>query len=145
MGVTVTKPDTDMKALVRSHMGRVMEAMIKRLAEIGELAVADARRSGNYTDRTGNLRSSIGYVVANNGVVVARSSFDSVRGATEGPQTGLSLAESVASQSRGLVLVLVAGMHYAEYVADKGFNVLDSGRIIAERLIQQLSIPEVAW
>lgn len=145
MGVTVKKPDTDMKALVRSHMGRVMEAMVQRLAEIGELAVADARRSGNYTDRTGNLRSSIGYVVANNGTVVARSSFDSVRGATEGPQTGLSLAESVASQSSGLALVLVAGMDYAEYVADKGFNVIDSGRIIAERLIQQLSIPKVEW
>ena len=141
----MTKPKDDVRSLLASHMMRVREAIVSRLSEIGELSVALARASGNYTDRTGNLRSSIGYVVAENGVVLASSSFGSILGASEGPRKGRALANEIASQSRGLVLILVAGIDYAQYVADKGFDVLDSGDILARQLVRHLNVPKVSW
>ena len=143
MGVKVTKPKMDVTEAVMSHMRDVVNAAVKQLAEVGELCVAEARSSGNYTDRTGNLRSSIGFVVALDGKVVASSSFDSVSGGKVSPLEGRSLAESVASQTSALTLIIVAGMEYAQYVADKGFNVLDSAQILAGVLLNQLSIPKV--
>lgn len=145
MGVSITKPKANVEDIVHAHMMRVKMALVSRLSEIGELSVALARTMGNYTDRTGNLRSSIGYVVADGGKVVASSSFDSVLGASEGPQAGRSLAESLASHSNGLSLILVAGMDYAQYVADKGFDVLDSAGILARQLVMQLKIQKVSW
>ena len=141
MGVRIPTPRPDVRSVVREQMAAFRASLIEHLSEVGELCVEDAREKGSYTDRTGNLRSSVGYVVAENGVVVASSSFASVLGATEGPVEGRALAERVASQQReGLTLILVAGMKYATYVADKGFNVLDSAEILAERLVSQLSI-----
>ena len=145
MGVKVTTPKEDVSSVLYSHMARVRAAIVSRLSEIGKLATDWARATGNYTDRTGNLRSSIGYVVAENGTVLSSSSFASVLGASEGPREGRSLAYDIASQSRGLVLILVAGMDYAQYVADKGFNVLDSGELLARKLVGQLKVPEVSW
>lgn len=145
MGATVTTDRKNVVGDVQAHMEAVRTALIKALSDIGEKCVSDARLNGSYTDRTGNLRGSVGYVVADGGSVVASSTFASVLGATEGPQTGYALAESVAKQHvEGLVLVLVAGMAYAEYVADKGFNVLDSAEILAEKLVGQLTV-EASW
>lgn len=139
MNVTMKKPDTDLSEAVRAQMESAVRTLIGRFVEIGEKCVTEARVNGNYTDRTGNLRSSIGYVVAYRGSVVASSSFAPVAGATEGPDAGRALAERVASQyPQGLVLVLVAGMDYAVYVQDKGYNVLDSAEILADKLISQL-------
>lgn len=139
MNVTMKKPDMDLNEAVRAQMGRAVRSLIERFVEIGEACVTEARVNGNYTDRTGNLRSSIGYVVAYLGSVVASSSFAPVACATEGPDAGRALAEMVASQyPQGLVLVLVAGMDYAVYVQDKGYNVLDSAEILADKLVSQL-------
>jgi hypothetical protein len=145
MGAKMTTPKEDVAAIIRKHTEAIKASIVKRLIAIGDICVSDARANGNYTDRTGNLRSSVGYVVAKDGKVVASSDFDSIGGATIGPRAGRSLAESVASQTRGLVLVLVAGMNYAQYVADKGFNVLDSAGIIAEQMVRQLNVPRVSW
>ena len=112
--------------------------VIRALKRIGEECVDEAVESGNYTDRTGNLRSSIGFVVASDGEVVEEGGFYSL-GGPEGPSVGRAKAYTLASHSSGICLILVAGMHYAEYVADKGFNVLDSAENLAERLLSQLA------
>lgn len=111
---------------------------VKVLKAIGEESVAEAVSSGNYTDRTGNLRSSIGYVVAEDGNVVEEGGFWNLGGA-EGPDVGRAKAIDLASGTSGLALILVAGMDYAQYVADKGFNVLDSATTLARQLVSQLS------
>ena len=43
-----------------------------------------ARIQGNYSDQTGNLRSSVGFIVADDGEIVQISGFDKVKdGQTE--------------------------------------------------------------
>jgi len=82
---------------------RAEEKMIKALQQTGEYFVTRARETGNYNNDTGNLRSSIGYVIARDG------------------QTGVGEAKRLASSlalthNKGLVLIGVAGMDYAVYV-----------------------------
>lgn len=92
------------------------------LASLGERVVKYAREHGNYIDRTGNLRNSIGYVVVQYGQV-QRENFG---GGDEPRQRARSYALEV---TRGLspnktYLVWVAGMEYARYVEAKGYEVL---------------------
>jgi hypothetical protein len=112
--------------------------VIQSFSRIGDECVSEAVESGNYTDRTCNLRSSIGYMVADEGEIVAEGGFWNL-GGDEGPAAGREKASELAGRSRGLSLVLVAGMPYAQYVADKGFNVIDSAEILARQLVSQLS------
>lgn len=115
---------------------------IRILKRAGELAVNEARTVStgkNWTDRTGNLRSSIGYVICEDGRPITQSDFQQVLPTAEsGPETGRNYALSIASGTKGLALVVVAGMNYAVYVADKGYNVLSSSQILAEKLIPEL-------
>jgi len=48
---------------IRQQTMRMEMATISRLQYIGETFINDARTNGNYLDQTGNLRSSIGYVI----------------------------------------------------------------------------------
>lgn len=111
---------------------------VRALKAVGEECVDEAVTNGNYTDRTGNLRSSIGYVVSLDGEVVEEGGFRNLGGA-EGPGIGRAKAYDLALGTQGLALILVAGMEYAQYVADKGFNVLDSASILARQLLSRLS------
>lgn len=112
--------------------------LVRYLKSVGEECVAEAVSSGNYTDRTGNLRSSIGFVVAEDGAVVEEGGFYSL-GGPEGPDAGRAKALNLVQGTGGIVLVVVAGMEYAQYVADKGFNVLDSAEILARQLLTEIN------
>ena len=131
-----------MSLLPEAFVQRVAETAKKRavraLKNIGEECVSEAVERGNYTDRTGNLRSSIGFVVADDGTVVEEGGFYNL-GGSEGPSIGRERAYALAADSTDLSLILVAGMDYARYVADKGFNVLDSAEILARQLVSQLN------
>lgn len=91
--------------------------------------VNTAKTTDTYTDRTNNLRSSIGYVLYKDGQKVS-ASFEKAGDGGEGNgsvgmQKGLAYADSVANNfSSGYVVVLVAGMDYAAYVEAKGFDVI---------------------
>jgi len=111
---------------------------VNALKSVGEECVAEAYEAGNYSDRTGCLRSSIGYGVCKDGKIVAEGGFRLVGNGTDGQNEGRALLQELAMQSDGLCLFLVAGMKYARYVADKGFNVTDSAEILAKRLLSQL-------
>jgi len=89
------------------------------LVYAGEYAVKKAREDGVYNDITGNLRSSIGYVVALDGVVV-ESDFQIAGKGTDG-QDGVREARQLAygiakTFKNGYCLVVVAGMQYAAAV-----------------------------
>ena len=91
------------------------------LQYIGEEFVNKARLSGNYTDRTGNLRSSVGYIILHNGKVVDRN----FEGRRAGQDAGRKVASQVALQyPTGWVLIGVAGMEYAAYVEAKNYDVI---------------------
>ena len=102
------------------------------LAGLNAVAYArDKKPEGvkDFTDRTNNLRSSIGYVLYKDGEKISSNFAAAGSGkdgnGSEGVESGLKHAEQVASNySNGFVLVLAAGMHYAAYVEAKGYDVL---------------------
>lgn len=103
-----------------------------RLSRIGEQFVNDARENGSYTDRTGNLRSSIGYVILKNGQQIGGGGFKGGEGERKGNDV---LNGAKARYPVGYVLIVVAGMDYAAAVESKGRDVLSgSAPAATERL-----------
>lgn len=129
----------------------VTEEMIRTLAYIGEQCVTrirDRSAEESWHDITGNLRSSIGYLILQDGNTIVDFGFDPKfgkpqrkhkveftskdgkqvsftatvpGGGSEGASQGKRYAQSlVRAFSHGLVLLVVAGMEYAEYVERMG-------------------------
>lgn len=137
--VTMKTPKAELRAYIAKGVEAQRQKVIRMLAYIGEQCVNDARLKGSYTDRTGNLRGSTGYCVVADGEIVQTAGFSQVLGGTEGPNKGRDYVQDLASgYTSGIVLIVVAGMHYAAYVADRGYNVLDSAELLAEKLIGDL-------
>lgn len=110
----------------------VSEAILMRMRRIGEQFVRHARENANFTDRTGNLRSSIGYVILKDG----QQLYDNFRQVSGGPK-GIDAAKEIIEDAKknfptGYVLIGVAGMDYAAAVESKGFDVITTGAEIAE-------------
>lgn len=113
------------------------QQVIRLLMYVGEMCVNDARLKGSYQDHTRNLRGSTGYVVIDCGRIVTLDAPSN--GSPEGSAKATSLLNELAQgYTSGLVLILVAGMDYAVYVADRGYNVLDSAEMLAEKMIDKL-------
>ena len=93
---------------------------IRALSKLGEQCVTKIRdRAGDksWYDQTGNLRSSVGYVIAHNKNIIQYSTFNQVNQGSEGVKTGKDLAKELAKRySNNYVLIVVAGMNYAEFV-----------------------------
>lgn len=137
--MTVMSGFSEIKELLKQKAEeRTKRKLVRYLKSVGEQCVAEAITGGNYTDRTGNLRSSIGFVVAEDGSVREEGGFYPL-GGSEGPDVGRAKALTIAEGTAGITLVVVAGMEYAQYVADKGFNVLDSAEILARQLLTEIS------
>jgi hypothetical protein len=108
----------------------------ERLSYIGINAVNFARQQGTYTDRTGNLRSSIGYAVIKNGVI-GKEHYEG--DAAEGREQSRKVVAEVSRRfNKGMVLILVAGMEYAAAVESRGYDVLTGSTREAERLMKAL-------
>ena len=116
------------------------EAAITALNYVGLECINEARQNGKYTDQSGNLRSSINYVVLDDGVAIRKGDFKMVKNtATEAKQKSEELiAKLSATYKTGLVLVVVAGMDYAVYVEARGYNVLNSAETLAKKLVPQM-------
>lgn len=139
------------------------DAYITRLIKAGETACQEAIKKGSYGNITGNLRSSIGYIIAYDGKIIKEGGFYKVQGhgdnmqnvefttkdgknvsfwakgkfgdGSDGSKKGLEFARSKIDTT-GYSFVLVAGMEYASYVSSKGFDVLDSGIAMLWNLIK---------
>lgn len=107
---------------------------------VGEQCIIEARDSGDYTDQTGNLRSSIGYAVVWDGKVVQRDCIDKVKKGDKGVSEGNDYLSKCIKKARkkGIVLIVTAGMNYAEYVEAKDYNVLSSAELKAGPLVKSL-------
>lgn len=103
---------------------RVERLTIRALSKLGEQCVTKIRdRAGDksWYDQTGNLRSSVGYVIAHNKNIIQYSTFNQVKQGSEGVKTGKDLAKELAKRySNNYVLIVVAGMNYAEFVEAMG-------------------------
>jgi len=132
-------PDSEIDKYIDDTVRRAEEAIVYNLKYVAEQVLNEARSTNSYKDRTGNLRSSLGYVIAVDGRIVSTSSFNTVSGGSEGSREGRKFAESLVSRfPKGIVLIVVAGMNYAKYVSARGYNVLDTSEVLAEQLVPQM-------
>lgn len=138
MGMRLTTPESEIKAYIDETIERINRAIIYNFQYVGERCVNVARQSNAYKDRTGNLRSSIGYVIVKDGKVISESPFQIVKDGQEGKEEGQDYAKKLAKQyPEGITLIVVAGMDYAAHVASKGKDVVDSAELLADRLVPQ--------
>lgn len=129
---------SEIQEYIRLSIERTDKVVIRNLQRLGEEAVIYARnRTGeeSWYDQTGNLRSSIGYVIARDGSIVRRGGFSQILEGTEGPTEGKQFAKEMAEAYPGkYVLIVVAGMSYASYVEDmENKDVLASSSLFVER------------
>lgn len=146
----------DIKKKIEADSAKIEKALIDTLYYVGESCIKEARYNGDYNDITGNLRSSIGYVVLKNGSVLKTSRPELFVGkgepktsanGTSKPNNGAegvrtmrkALKQLAAEAPQGLVLIVAAGMKYAIYVEARfGKNVLTSSKLLAEQLVPDI-------
>lgn len=132
-------PPSQIGRFIEAEVDRLKTALVHNLCAIGEQVLNAARLTNSYKDQTGNLRSSIGHVVAVDGEIVQMSSFDVVKEGGEGAKVGRAYAmKLVRDFPKGIVLIVVAGTNYASYVSAKGCDVLDSSELLADKLVPQM-------
>ena len=110
------------EGILNQFQDKIDKKSLEILQYAGETFVNEARIKGNYNDRTGNLRSSIGYIILNDGKVIDKNFQKSGvgSGGGKGVSAAIDFTASLAQQySSGLVLIGVAGMEYAAYVEKK--------------------------
>lgn len=123
----------DIEKLIKEKKDRLDAALLLSLRRAGEIFVKNARENGSYRDRTGNLRSSVGYIIVKNGQIIEENFRSSGKGKNAGPNVGRRVADDIAQQYRsGYALIGVAGMEYAAAVESRGFEVITSSTLIAE-------------
>ena len=143
MPIKQTTPQQQVDAYLDEQLRRIEKATLYNLAYVGERCINIARsttKAGkNYLDQTGNLRSSVGYILVQDGRIIQTSTFNPIKTGSEGPKEGKSFAQELAGKyNQGIVLLLVAGMSYAAHVQDKGYDVLTSAELLAENLAPKL-------
>jgi hypothetical protein len=139
MPVKRLTPDSSIGNYITNLVQRKEQVIIRNLCYVGEKCLNEARTNRGYTDRTGNLNSSVGYVVVVDGNVVQMSSFEQVKDGKQGVSDGKEFARKLISKfPTGICLIVVAGMNYASYVSAKGYNVLDSSELLAEKLVPKM-------
>ena len=139
MPIIQTTTQAEINAALARKIQRIERAAVRSLRYCGEECVNHARANHTFITRTGNLASSIGYVVAKDGKAVHYSDFRAEKGGAEGGKAGKRYAAELAAQcGQGLALIVVAGMNYAKYVSGRGYDVLDGAERLAERIVPQM-------
>jgi hypothetical protein len=130
------------RADIRNHLNqgaaRIEQQIIIRLQYLGEECVKIARELNTYMDQTGNLRSSVGYLILKNGKVIDEN-FVIVKEGSTGAAEGKKFAkEKGAEFSKGYALVVVCGMSYGSILESVGIDVLSSSEQYAKAKVPQM-------
>lgn len=164
-GVLVSKTNMrKFKEGLKTKMNDIIDFLVFRYSQIGEECVKIAREphAHDYHDITGNLRSSIGYVILVDGKPVVGGNFAAVSvpagkrkvktpdgkvrtiyvggDGSEGQKAGQDLLKTLQAKFPwGVVLIICAGMKYAAYVeAIHHKDVLTSAELKMESLAKEL-------
>ena len=142
MGIKANFTKDDVRNRFDAFLKEIEKKQIARLQILGEMCLIEARNNKGYMMQTGALLSSTGYQVFVDGVAI-HSQFDAASGAesdaaSKGIRAGQGIAESVGKETKGVALVVVAGMNYAAYVEARGYNVLSSAEHLAERELPRM-------
>lgn len=142
MAIKTNFTKDDVRKRFDAFLNEIEKKQIARLQRLGEMCLVEARTNKGYMMQTGALLSSTGYEVFVDGVAI-HSQFDAASGAESnaaetGIKSGQSIAETIGKGTKGIALVVVAGMNYAAYVEAKGYNVLSSAEHLAERELPRM-------
>jgi hypothetical protein bfra3_11836 len=143
MGIKMITSMSEINAAIKAEVERVNTLTIRALSYLGELCIIEAKdrpQELSWFDQSGNLRSSIGYVIVHNGKIIKYSTFNQVKQGTDGIKEGKELATEIAKQYvSGYALIVVAGMNYAELVeAMDNKNVLASAELFARKELPKM-------
>jgi hypothetical protein len=129
MGLRPKFTNADIDAFAMSRYEEAENRLIEAMKFVGEGFVKEARamtkEQGGFGDVTGNLRSSIGYVITKNGKIIEEVVYRSDKGTDR--NTGVNVTKQFfrdVSSDEGLMLYGVAGMDYAAEVESRGYNVI---------------------
>lgn len=129
----------DIEHMLQQKIALYQEKIVRIFHIVGEKCINEAREHGSYQDQTGNLRSSIGYVVLQDGKPIEKGGFKLTKSGGSGQKEGETFINKIISQyPKGFVLVVVAGMKYAAYVEARNYNVLSSAELLAEKEVPKL-------
>lgn len=128
-------PMSSIEGFLKTQIERRQKAIINTFEYIGIACQNEARENGSYTDRTGNLRSSIGYVLVVDGMIHSLSQLDQNTGGAKGQHY---LKQLTSQFPHGIALILVAGMQYAARLEAIDYNVLTSAELMAGEMIPKL-------
>lgn len=141
MGIEAKFTKQDVEKRYAAFVEQIEKQQLKRLQMLGEMCVNHARNvpmEQGFQDQTGNLRSSIGYMVFVDGVAV-HSMFEQRKEGAQGVKIGEALAQRVGERNpQGVCLVVTAGMNYALYVESKGRDVITSAEHLAQRELPRM-------
>jgi hypothetical protein len=140
MGITPNFTRGDVQKRYDAFLDQIVKQQIKRVQMLGEMCVNHARsipKEQGFEDQTGNLRSSIGYMVFVDGVAI-HSFYNQVKEGSTGVKAGEALAKKIGQDQRGVCLVVTAGMNYALYLEAKGRDVLTGAEHVAERELPRM-------
>lgn len=136
MGIKATTSQSQISKMLREEVERHRRVLIRTMLYCAEELTNAARSTDSYKDQTGNLRSSVGSIVIVDGRVIQEYGFDTVKSGSQGVTDGKEYAHSLARLfPTGIAVVVVAGKDYASYVADKGYDVLDSAEELAKQIV----------
>ncbi len=136
MPIRQITPMSEIDRYTEQKLKGLEQAVIRTLTYCGELCLNVARSTNSYKDQTGNLRSSIGYVVTVDGRIVNQSDFETVKKGGDGSKQGAAFAKQLVRRfPKGICLIVVAGMDYAVHVKNRGYDVLDSSELTADRIV----------
>lgn len=140
MGLRLVTRRTEIKNAIDTSVDEWLKGLLDRLVLLGDACYEYQISRLTYTHRTGNLGSSTGYLVLRDGQVYSEGGFLAITGPErtdkdpDGTLLGREFAESLIPEySKGFVLLFVSGMNYASYVEAKGYDVLTSAQLWAER------------
>lgn len=135
----------DIQKDVDQFMDRVFRITLSEISAVGLQFVSDSRLKapadagpgGSFNDQTGNLRSSIGYIVVYDGNIV-KEDFNH-GGGPIGKAEGKQFAEyQAALYPKGWALITVAGMEYAAFVEAKGYDVITGSTLNANSQMRKV-------
>lgn len=150
MGIEAQFSRDDIEKRFKAFLDKVEALQIEALQELGEMCVTHARELSpdiGFHDHTGNLRSSIGYIVFNDGEAI-HMMYDQVKKGSDGIKAGEALAKEIGAENpKGILLVVTAGMNYAAALEANGawklkskrsYIVLSSALDLAEELLPKM-------
>lgn len=134
----ITAPNgiaNDIEAKLRAKAGAIHDELVQLLIEEATEIVGSIKTpvsSGgyrSYQDQTGNLTSSVGFAVVEDGNIIYEYGFDKTSAtAIVGDEEGKAYAQQLAAlDTSGLYVVVCAGMNYAKWVEIRGLGGMTAG------------------